>query len=121
MKSLKKFRAYVEEVGEGAPAGGALANTTGDSPTMAMPASMNPMGLIRRKKYRQFEVESTTFRKFEKGRVPFERWARFLDMQNEKHQEIYNYARQHRHHMIVLKDAGTGALRAIRRRSVDGL
>ena len=112
MKSLKKFRSYFEEEGEGAPAGGAIANTTGDSPTMAMPASM---------KYRQFEVESTTFRKFEKGRVPFERWARFLDMQNEKHQEIYNYARQHRHHMIVLKDAGTGALRAIRRRSVDGL
>lgn len=123
MKPLRKFRSFFEE--DGAAAGGGTgavaANATGDSPNMAMPPSMNPMGLVRRNKYRQFEVESTTFRKFEKGRVPFERWSRFLDLQNEKHQEIYNYAKQYRNHMIVLKDSSTGALRAIRRRSSNGL
>ena len=126
MKPLKKFRSYFEEDGAGGAGAGAgggtgavAANVTGDSPTMAMPASANPIALIRRRKYRQFEVESATFNKFSKGRAHFERWSKYLDMANERHQEIYNYARKNRDHVIVLKDSTTGALRAIRRRSAE--
>lgn len=125
MKTLRKFRSYFEEdgaVGAGAATGGTgsvAANVTGDSPTMAMPPSMNPMGMVKRRKYRVFEMDSSTFRKFENGRAPFERWSKYLDMQNEKHQEVYNYAKQKRDHMIVLRDCETGAMRAIRRRAAN--
>jgi hypothetical protein len=124
MKKFKSFRSYFEEDGAGGAAvgggtGAVAANVTGDSPTMAMPASANPMGLIRRRKYRQFEVESATFNKFSRGRMRFERWSKYLDLGNERHNEIYNYARNNRDHVIVLKDSVTGALRAIRRRSAN--
>jgi len=54
MKTVRKLRE------DGTPAGGAPgmsspANVTGDSPNMAMPASMNPGPVIRRK-YRQFDL-----------------------------------------------------------------
>lgn len=120
MKTVRKLRE------DGTPAGGAPgmsspANVTGDSPNMAMPASMNPGPVIRRK-YRQFDLETETFRKFEKGKMKFERWSKFLDLKNENHKAIYDYAYSNRgrDHTIVIRDSNTGALRAIRRRPHNG-
>lgn len=124
MKPFKQSHTYFEEDGAaGMSTGGTgsvAANTTGDSPTMAMPASANPMGLVRRRKYRQFEVESTTFRKFERGRATFERWSKYLDLNKVNEREVYDYARRNRDHVLVLRDSTTGALRAIRRRPHNG-
>jgi hypothetical protein len=126
---IKSFKTFTEE-GGGAGGGGAAgagasggtgsvaANVTGDSSTMAMPP--NSGGLMRRK-YKSFEVEPELFKKFQTGRMKFERWARNLDMNNEKHKAIYDYATRYRKHVVVLKDSTTGAMRAIRRRSVDGM
>jgi hypothetical protein len=120
MKTIRKLRE------DGTPAGGAPgmsspANVTGDSPNMAMPPSMVPGPVIRRK-YRQFDLETETFRKFEKGKMKFERWSRFLDLKNENHKAIYDYAYSNRgrDHTIVIRDSNTGALRAIRRRPHNG-
>ena len=118
MKSLKKFKSVFDE--DSAMGAGAIAaNRTGNTPNMAMPPDGNRLGTVRRK-YRQFNVESATFRKFQAGRMKFERWSKFLDMQNETHNEIYNYAKKNRDHVVVLKDDDTGALRAIRRPSANG-
>ena len=88
---------------------------------MAMPPSMVPGPVIRRK-YRQFDLEPETFRKFEKGKMKFERWSKFLDLKNENHKAIYDYAYSNRgrDHTIVIRDSNTGALRAIRRRPHNG-
>jgi hypothetical protein len=96
--------------------GGVAANVTGDSPNMSMPPTSG--GLVRR--YRSFDVEPELFRKFQTGRVKFERWSKYLDMNNETHKTIYDFAKKNREHMVVLRDSSTGALRAIRRRSEDG-
>jgi len=115
MKTLRKLRE------DGSPAGGApgmsapnAANVTGDSPTMAMPPTMKPGTLFRR--YRQFDVDSPTFRKFVPGKQRFERWSRYLNLQDENHKGIYDYAyaNRGREHLIVLRDSDTGAMRAIR-------
>jgi hypothetical protein len=84
---------------------------------MAMPASMRPGHVFRR--YKKFAVESETFRKFQNGRMRYERWARFLDLNNENHRAIrdYAYANRSREHIIVLQDSGTGALKAIKHRA----
>ena len=87
--------------------GGVPANVTGDSANMAMPPT--------------FDVEPELFRKFQTGRVKFERWSKYLDMNNENHKTIYDFAKKNHGHVIVLRDSNSGALRAIRRRSADGL
>lgn len=115
MKSLKKLRE------DGTPGGGAPgtstpnANVTGDTATMAMPPAINPQ--MMRRRYKQFAVDSDTFRKFQNGRMKFEQWSKFLNLQNESHKAIYDYAYENRKHdhLIVLKNSDTGALRAIRR------
>lgn len=117
---------------DGSPAGGAPGmstpnatppapvNRSGDTANMAMPASMNPGPVTRR--YKQFDLEPDTFKKFEKGKLKFERWSRFLDLKNENHKAIYDYAYQNRRHdhLIVIRDNSTGAMRAIRRRPCNG-
>lgn len=103
---------------DGAPVAAAgIANVTGDTPTMAMP----PTGAAKPlRRYKTFDVVPETFRKFEKGRVKFERWARYLNLQDQKEREIYDYAVKNWRDVVVLRDSSSGALRAIRRRSVDG-
>lgn len=117
MKPLSKFRTFFEDGAMGA--GAVAANATGDSANMAMPPSMNPMTTLARKKYRMFEVDSETFRRFQCGRARFERWSKYLDLNNDSHKEVYNYAKQNRDHMLVLRDSSTGALRAIRRKAAN--
>ena len=126
---IKSFKTFTNEDGGGGAGGGdgggagggtgsVAANVTGDSSTMAMPPTSG--GLMRRK-YKSFDVEPELFKKFQTGRMKFERWARNLDLQNEKHKQIYDYATRYKKHVVVLKDSSTGALRAIRRKSVDGM
>lgn len=82
-----------------------------------MPASMRPGHVFRR--YKKFDVETETFRRFQNGRMRYERWARFLDLNNENHRSIrdYAYANRGREHIIVLRDSTTGALKAIKHRT----
>jgi len=112
---MKSFLESLNEDGEGAPA--APVNVTGDTPTMAMP----PTSAKLMRRYRAFDVEPDVFKKFETGRVKFERWSRYLDMNNKNHKEIHEYARKNGKHIIILRNSASGALRAIRRRSADGL
>jgi hypothetical protein len=79
---------------------------------------MNPTGKPRHK---EFNVPASVFRKFETGRMKFERWAKFLDEDDENQMGIKSYAAKNRGHTIILRNEETGALRAIRQRSSNGL
>ena len=72
---------------------------------------------LKKRKYRDFDVPSEVFRRFEKGRVKFERWSKYLDLQDETQRAVYEYARKNRDAIVVLRDSTTGALRAIRQRA----
>jgi hypothetical protein len=91
------------------------ANVTGDSASMSMPPTAVSKTMQRR--YKMFDVKSETFRRFQTGRMKFERWARFLNMGDVAEKSIYDYATRNRNDVIVLRDSDTGALRAIRRRA----
>lgn len=80
---------------------------------------MNPNGINR--KYRKFDVSSEVFRRFREGRNKYERWAKFLDSNDEDHKSIKKYATRNPKSVIVLRDSTTGALKAIRRRCANGL
>ena len=72
-------------------------------------------------KWKMFDVPMETFRKFETGRIKYERWGKFLNLEDETQRSIYDYARTKRENVIVLRCSDTGALRAIRRRTQDGM
>ena len=75
-----------------------------------------PLG-ARKKKYKDFDVSSEVFRRFSTGRNKFERWSKYLNLQDEKQFEIYKYATRNREATIILRDEETGALKAIRRKA----
>jgi hypothetical protein len=110
------MKSFLESLEEDAPVAVTPANVTGDSATMAMP----PASARLMRRYRAFDVEPGVFKKFETGRVKFERWSKYLDMNNDNHKKIYEYATKNKKHVIILRNSENGALRAIRRRSEDG-
>lgn len=99
-----------------------IANVTGDSPTMAMPAfpmakspeDENPH-LFRR--YKIFDMPREAFNKFQTGKVKFERWSKYLNLEDKNQKQVYDYAKKKPKSMIVLRDSTTGALLAIRKRT----
>lgn len=80
-----------------------------------------PLGDKKKQKYRDFDVPTDVFRRFQTGRNKFERWAKYLDLTDSDQQKIYDYARKNRDAVVVLRDSTTGALRAIRQRASNGL
>ncbi|HIE78848.1 MAG TPA: hypothetical protein EYP92_08620 [Candidatus Thioglobus sp.] len=71
--------------------------------------------------YKSFTVPSDVFRRFETGRNKFERWAKYLNLQDENQHELYKYAKTKPKNTIILRDETTGAMRSIRRSSSNGL
>jgi hypothetical protein len=94
-----------------------ITNVVGFSQFMAMPPTKLNDKVLKR--HRVFEVPSEVFQKFSTGRKKFERWSRFLNIQDEKQYRLYDFAKKNKGSTIILRDSSTGALRAIRRRSAD--
>ena len=88
---------------------------TGD---VAMPPSDYPKSGAT---WRLFNVPTDIFRRFETGRNKFERWSKYLNMEDEEQQELYSYAKKHGKNTIVLRDSNSGALRSIRKRAMNEL
>jgi len=103
-----------EDTGSGAMGGGAPTPAVGT--TTASVQNFDPV-LGSKRKYKEFDVDEAVFNKFQKGRVRFERWSRFLDMNDEVQRGIYEYAKKNRSGVIILRNSANGALRAIRRRA----
>lgn len=74
--------------------------------------------LVSKRKYRDFDVPSDIFRRFDTGRNKFEHWSKYLNLEDSNQRDIYEYAKKHRNNVIILRDENTGALRSIRRRSI---
>jgi hypothetical protein len=97
-----------------------ISNVTGDSTTMAMPPTAkspedeNPH-LFRR--YKIFDIPREAFNKFQTGKIRFERWSKYLNLEDSNQKKIYDYATKKPKSMVVLRDSTTGALLAIRKRS----
>lgn len=71
------------------------------------------------KNYSMFDLPSDVFRRFSPGRAKFERWSKFLDLNDEKQNELYLFAKKNPYKKkIILRDSDTGALMMIRPRAV---
>ena len=81
----------------------------------------NPTKLQKRK-YKEFTVSNETFRRFQTGRTKFERWSKYLNLQDDIEKSIYDYYNKTKGHgIIILKNEETGALRAVRPKSSNEL
>ena len=73
------------------------------------------------KTWKMFNVKPDVFKRFQTGRQRFERWSKFLDFTDEAQTEIYDYVKKYSKNTVVLRCEESGALRAIRRPSANGL
>jgi hypothetical protein len=99
-----------------------------DAPSMSagvvagkQPPMRNMPPLTRSLNWKLFDVSPDTFRKFSTGRKKFERWKKYLNLDDQYESEIYQYAKSKPKNTIVLRCSETGALRAIRRKSSCGI
>lgn len=84
--------------------------------TSAVEIVDRPLGIKKKDKYKQFDVPSDIFRRFDTGRNKFERWSKYLNLEDCDQRKIYDYALRNRKNIIILRDQTTGALRSIRQR-----
>ena len=73
--------------------------------------------MMKKTKYRDFDVPTEVFSRFQTGRNKFERWGKYLDLTDSDQKRIYDYARKNRDSVVILRDSTTGALRSIRQRA----
>jgi hypothetical protein len=85
--------------------------------TSAVAMPDRPLGIATKKKYKDFNVPGEIFRRFDTGRNKFERWSKYLDLQDENQKSLYDYAKKNRNSVIILRNEETGALRSIRRKA----
>ena len=70
---------------------------------------------VKKRKYEMFDVSNETYNRFQQGRQKFERWSKYLNLENENEKSIYDYYNKTRgNSVIVLRNEVNGALRAIR-------
>jgi len=87
--------------------------------TGAIAISDRPLGAKKKKKYLEVTISDETFNRFNTGRTRFERWSKFLNLQDEVEKSIYDFHRKNSNATIYLRNEKTGALRAIRPRATN--
>lgn len=81
-----------------------------------------PLMKTQKRKYREFTVSPELFARFQTGRTRFERWSKYLNLENADEKEIYDYHKKTGgKNIIILRNSENGALRAIRQRSSNNL
>ena len=94
-----------------------IANVAGDGAV-----NMNPTGrskkLIRRKK--TFSVSPQVFDMFRRGKKKFEKWSKYLNLEDESQKAIYSWAIKNHTGVLILQNAVTGEVRAIRHNRMGG-
>ena len=80
------------------------------------------LGKKIKRRYREFTVSNETFNRFQTGRTKFERWSKYLNLEDAGEKEIYDFYNKTRNRaVIILRNETTGALRAIRHTSSNSL
>jgi len=81
---------------------------------------MNTTGKPKKKKREVFNVSDECFHKFKNGKIKFERWSRYLDLEDASQKKIYDWAKRHHNGSIILQNAVTGQVRGIRYNRTGG-
>ena len=85
-----------------------------------IPADTKNMGPRKKKKCETFSVSNDCYHKFRHGKTKFERWSRYLDLEDASQKKIYDWAKRHHNGTIILKNSQTGQVRGIRYNRTGG-
>ena len=94
-----------------------IANVAGDG-AVSMPPTAKKVKKNRKSK--TFNVSPALFDIFRRGKKKFEKWSRYLNMEDEGHRALYSWAVKNREGIIILQNAQTGEVRAIRHNRLGG-
>jgi hypothetical protein len=83
--------------------------STGDVANIPTPLRM-PNG----DKYQKFKVPPALFNQINSGRQRYQRWNKFLDLNDSTQNSISQFAKKHRDATVVIEDEATGATRALK-------
>ena len=92
-----------------------IANVTG--PAVAGTGDDSSVVVVRKKKKKKsmlFNVAPKVFDMFRRGKVKYERWIKYLNLEDESQKNIYEFAKKNPTGIIILKNSVTGEVRAIR-------
>lgn len=76
-------------------------NATGSAVSTDVPA-IRPK---KKRKFAAFDLDDDTYSKFQKGKSKFRRWSSYLNLENDSHKEMYDYAKKNPKGIIVIKDS----------------
>ena len=93
-----------------------IANVAGDG-AVSMPPTAKK---VKKRKSKQFNVSPALFDIFRRGKKKFEKWSKYLNMEDEGHRALYSWAVKNREGIIILQNAQTGEVRAIRHNRMGG-
>ena len=93
-----------------------IANVAGDG-AVSMPPTAKK---VKKRKSKTFNVSPQLFDMFRRGKKKFEKWSRYLNMEDEGHRALYSWAVKNREGIIVLQNSVTGEVRAIRHNRMGG-
>ena len=92
-----------------------IANVAGDGAV-----SMPPTARKVIKKKKTFSVSPQVFDMFRRGKKKFEKWSKYLNLEDESQRSIYNWAIKNHTGVLILQNAVTGEVRAIRHNRMGG-
>ena len=93
-----------------------IANVAGDGAVSMPPTAKR----VKKRKSKQFNVSPALFDMFRRGKKKFEKWSKYLNMEDEGHRALYSWAVKNREGIIVLQNSVTGEVRAIRHNRMGG-
>ena len=92
-----------------------IANVAGDGAV-----SMPPTARKVKRKTKQFNVSPALFDIFRRGKKKFEKWSKYLNMEDEGHRAIYSWAIKNPQGILILQNSQSGEVRAIRHNRMGG-
>ena len=93
-----------------------IANVAGDG-AVSMPPTAKK---VKKKKSKQFNVSPALFDIFRRGKKKFERWSRYLNMEDEGHRAMYQWAIKNPQGIMIIQNSQSGEVRAIRHNRMGG-
>jgi len=93
-----------------------IANVAGDGAVSMPPTAKR----VKKRKSKQFNVSPALFDIFRRGKKKFEKWSRYLNMEDEGHRAIYQWAVKNPQGILVLQNSQSGEVRAIRHNRMGG-
>lgn len=86
---------------------------TGASVSTDVPTIKGGAIARRNRRFAEFNVDNTTYDKFRNGKTKYRKWADYLNLEDESHAQIRDFARKNPHGIIVIKSP-TGEMKGIR-------